>query len=57
MFFNKKSNIILAIILCFCLLAIGIAEKNTAVPSSAKFFEKTKIIIDAGHGGLTNTTD
>ena len=52
MFFKIKSNIILAVILCFCIIAFAVADKNTAVPASAKLSERPKIIIDAGHGGF-----
>ena len=55
MIFKKKSIISMALIICICALAFFTGEKiNTRDVLSNKSSSK-QIILDAGHGGLTNT--
>lgn len=47
----------LVIIFVLCVLSgVGIVKENI-VSTAARTNNAPKIIIDAGHGGLTNTTD
>ena len=58
MFFNKKAITVIALMFCVCILGF-------LVPINADFLSVNtahshtfqKIILDAGHGGLTNTID
>ncbi len=52
-----KSIKIICMLICICLFSLFGKEVSEAYPSSAKINEQPVIILDAGHGGLTNTID
>lgn len=53
----RKKAILLAVLL-ICIYAISILSQSfeNAIPSSTNVYNLPTIILDAGHGGLTNTT-
>jgi len=56
MFLKKKAITLSAVLLCICLLSLLSRPANKSKTASVTANNTTKIIIDAGHGGLTNTT-
>ena len=57
MIFKRKIAVILAVVLFLAVLSAAVAKgyEYIAVAGTAK--ERQVIILDAGHGGLVNTTD
>lgn len=52
---KRKALTVTALLLCVCTISlIGNTAKKASLTSS-KVIEKPQIILDAGHGGLTNT--
>lgn len=57
MIFKKQKLIAIILMLCISALCLFTAEENNGIAVSKKIFSKPPIILDAGHGGLPNTTD
>ena len=51
----KRFTKILPFILLLCLSLLMLNGKSNIIPTSADPSEQISFIIDAGHGGLTNT--
>ena len=57
MIFKRKTAVILAVVLCLAILSTALAKGYEYIAVNGTVSERRTIIIDAGHGGLTNTTD
>lgn len=57
MIFKRKIAVILSVVLCFAAVSAAIATGYEYITASATVKERQVIILDAGHGGLVNTTD
>lgn len=57
MIFKRKIAVILSVVLCFAAVSAAIATGYEYITASATVKERQVIILDAGHGGLPNTTD
>lgn len=57
MIFKRKIAVILAVVLCLAILSTAVSKGYEYITVGGTVTERQTIIIDAGHGGLTNTTD
>lgn len=57
MIFKRKIAVILAVVLCLAVLSTAVAKGYEYITASGTVKERQVIILDAGHGGLVNTTD
>lgn len=57
MIFKRKIAVVLAIVLSLAVLSAAVAKGYEYVGVSGTVKERQVIILDAGHGGLVNTTD
>ena len=57
MIFKRKIAVILAVVLCLAILSTAVAKGYEYITAWATVKEQQVIILDAGHGGLPNTTD
>lgn len=55
MIFKRNSVTVTILIVCVLLLCFFTSNRKTAFTASAEITEIPQIILDAGHGGLTNT--
>lgn len=57
MIFKRKIAAVLALVLCLAALSTAVAKGYEYIRASGTVKERQVIILDAGHGGLTNTID
>lgn len=57
MIFKRKIAAILAVVLCLAVLSAAVAKGYEYIAVGGNVNERQVIILDAGHGGLVNTTD
>ena len=57
MIFKRRIAVILAVVLSLAILSTAVATGYEYITASATVNERQTIILDAGHGGLVNTTD
>ena len=57
MIFKKKIAVILAVVLSLAILSTALAKGYEYIAVGRTITEQQTIILDAGHGGLVNTTD
>ena len=57
MIFKKKIAVILAVVLSLAILSTAVAKGYEYIAVGGTVSEQRTIILDAGHGGLTNTID
>ncbi len=57
MIFKKKIAVILAVVLSLAILSTAVAKGYEYIAVGGTVTEQRTIILDAGHGGLTNTID
>ena len=57
MIFKRKIAVILAVVLCLAVLSAAVAKGYEYIAVAGTANERQVIILDAGHGGLVNTTD
>ena len=57
MIFKRKIAVILAVVLSLAILSTALAHGYEYIAVGGTVSEQRTIIIDAGHGGLPNTTD
>lgn len=57
MIFKKRITVILAVVLCLAALSAALAKGYEYIAVGGIANERQTIILDAGHGGLTNTID
>lgn len=55
--FKRKIAVILAVVLCLAVLSAAVAKGYEYIAVAGTANERQVIILDAGHGGLVNTTD
>ena len=53
---KRQIAVILAVVLCLAILSTAVATGYEYITASATVNERQTIILDAGHGGLVNTT-
>lgn len=54
---KRQIAVILAVVLSLAILSTAVATGYEYITASATVNERHTIILDAGHGGLVNTTD
>ena len=54
---KRQIAVILAVVLSLAILSTAVATGYEYITASATVNERQTIILDAGHGGLPNTTD
>ena len=54
---KRQIAVILAVVLSLAILSTAVATAYEYITASATVNERQTIILDAGHGGLVNTTD
>lgn len=54
---KRQIAVILAVVLSLAILSTALATGYEYITASATVNERQTIILDAGHGGLVNTTD
>lgn len=57
MIFKRKIAGILSVVLCLAALSAAVAKGYEYISVGGAANERQVIILDAGHGGLPNTTD
>ena len=57
MIFKRKIAVVLAIVLSLAVFSAALAKGYEYIAVGCIANERQTIILDAGHGGLTNTTD
>lgn len=57
MFFKRKIAVVLAVVLSLAVLSVAAAKGYEYITVGGTATERRIIILDAGHGGLVNTTD
>lgn len=57
MIFKRKIAVILAAVLCLAMLSAAVAKGYQYIAVGGTATERQTVILDAGHGGLTNTID
>ena len=57
MIFKRKIAVILAAVLCLAIFSAALAKGYEYIAVGGIANERQVIILDAGHGGLTNTID
>ena len=56
MIFKRQIAVILSVVLCIAALSAALAKGYEYIAVGGSVNERRVIILDAGHGGLTNTT-
>jgi len=57
MILKKNAIISFALVICICVLSVFAGKSYKFKSASSDKNSSPKIILDAGHGGLTNTID
>lgn len=57
MIFKRKIAVILSVVLCIAALSAALAKGYEYIAVGGAVNQRQTIILDAGHGGLVNTTD
>ena len=57
MVFKIRITAVLAVVLSLAVLSTAVTMGYKYITVSASYKNRNTVILDAGHGGLTNTTD